>query len=90
MKLYQFKFLNETEQAEAIKACGVYLGERIEENYTFKLFQIDDFYVEEKWHTAFNERRELTSFVSVQNLQPYLDVMDLTLLVSAKENFNKN
>ena len=90
MKLYQFKFLNEVEQAEAIKARGVYLAERIEENYTFKLFQIDDFYVEEKWHTAFNERRALTSFVSIQNLQPYLDVMDLTLLVPAKENRDKN
>ena len=86
MKLYQFKFLNEAEQAEAIKARGVYLAERIEENYTFKLFQIDDFYVEEKWHTAFNERRALTSFVSIQNLQPYLEVIDLTSLIAAQRS----
>ena len=90
MKLYQFKFLNEAEQSEAIKARGVYIGERIEENYTFKLFQIDDFYVEEKWHTAFNERRALTSYVSIQNLQSYLEVVDLTSLVAAKESHNKN
>jgi hypothetical protein len=85
MKLYQFKFLDEVEQLEAIKLQGVYLAERREENYTFKLFQIDDFYVEEKWHTAFNERRALNPFVSVQQLQPYLEVMDLTSLLAAKE-----
>lgn len=89
MKLYQFKFLNDAEQAEAIKVRGIYLGERTEENYTFKLFQIDDFYVEEKWHTAFNERRALTSFVSIQNLQPYLEVMDLTSLLVTKESHDK-
>ena len=90
MKLYQFKFLNEAEQAETIKMHGIYLGERTEEQYTFKLFQIDDFYVEEKWHTAFNERRALTSFVSIQNLQPYLEVMDLTSLVAIKESRDNN
>ncbi len=90
MKLYQFKFLNEAEQTETIKLQGVYLGERSEEQYTFKLFKIDDFYVEEKWHTAFNERRELISFISVQQLQAYLEVMDLTSIISADKNHNAN
>ena len=78
MELYQFKFLDEAMQIETIKMQGVYLGERIEDKFTYKLYQIKDFYVEEKWHTAFNERRELLSFVSVDKLQPYLEVMDLS------------
>lgn len=83
MKLYEFNLLNTNEQADAIKFKAAFIGERKEEKYTYKLYQIDDFYIEEKWHTAFNERREVSSFMSIAKLQPYLEVMDVTsLLVS--------
>ena len=83
MKLYEFNLLNTNEQADAMKSRAAFIGERKEEKYTYKLYQIDDFYIEEKWHTAFNERREVASFMSIAKLQPYLEVMDVTsLLVS--------
>ena len=80
MKLYQFKLLDISEQNTILQTQAVYLGERSEEQYTFKLYQIDDFYVEEMWHVPFNERRALT-FVSVDRLQPYLEVIDISTLL---------
>ena len=81
MKLYQFKLLDISEQNTILQTQGVYLGERNEEQYKFKLYQIDDFYVEEKWHVPFNERRALTTFVSAERLQLYLEVIDISRLL---------
>jgi hypothetical protein len=87
MKLYEFNLLNTAEKVETLRLKAAYIGERTEEKYTFKLYQIDNFYVEEKWHTAFNECREILSFTSVNGLQPYLEVIDVTsLLVATGEN----
>ena len=82
MKLYEFNLLNTEEKVETIKLKAAYIGERKEEKYTFKLYQIDNFYVEEKWHTAFNDRREILSFMSIAGLQPYLEVIDITSLLA--------
>ncbi|HVX27344.1 MAG TPA: hypothetical protein VHB70_13430 [Parafilimonas sp.] len=88
MKLYEFNLLNTNEQADAIKSKAAFIGERKEEKYTYKLYQIDDFYIEEKWHTAFNERREVSSFMSITKLQPYLEVMDVTSLLLSVNRTN--
>jgi hypothetical protein len=77
MKLYEFKLLDEAEQITAMSEQGVYLGERVEEEYTYKLYQIDEFYVEEQWHTKFNVRRAFISFIAQEKLEPYLDDIDL-------------
>ncbi len=89
MKLYEFNLLNTEEKVETIKSKAAYIGERKEEKYTFKLYQIDNFYVEEKWHTAFNERREILSFMSINGLQPYLEVIDITSLLVSANNSDK-
>ena len=80
MTLYQFKLLSASEQMDSIFTIGVYLGERRDGDYTYKLYQIDSFYVEEEWHTKFNVRRGYTSFISVEKLKPYLDTIDLSAL----------
>ncbi len=89
MKLYEFNLLNTEEKVETIKSKAAYIGERKEEKYTFKLYQIDNFYVEEKWHTAFNERRKILSFMSINGLQPYLEVIDITSLLVSANNSDK-
>jgi hypothetical protein len=81
MKLYEFNLLTTAEKVETIKSKAAYIAERKEEKYTFKLYQIDNFYVEEKWHTAFNECREILSFKAITGLQPYLEVIDVTSLL---------
>ena len=80
MKLYQFKLLDISEQNTILQTHGIYLGERIDGQYKFKPYQIDDFYVEEMWHVPFNERRAITTFVTVDKLQPYLEVIDISTL----------
>jgi hypothetical protein len=82
MKLYEFKLLTQCEQNVALELFAVFLGERREEQYTYKLYQIDDFYVEEAWFSPFNERRGIISFVSTEKLQPYLHVIDISRLLS--------
>ena len=86
MKLYEFTLLTTNEQAQIIKLSATYITERKEERYTFKLYQIDDFYIEEKWYTAFNERREISCFTSVAKLQPYFEVIDITSLLGCTGN----
>lgn len=80
MTLYKFKLLDEAEQITAMWELSVYLGERVDGEYTFKLYQIDDFYVEEQWHTKFNVRRAFISFIAPERLAPYLDNIDLKSL----------
>jgi hypothetical protein len=82
MKLYEFKLLDEAEQMTAMWERGVYLGERIDGEYTFKLYQIDEFYIEEQWHTKFNVRRAFISFIAQEKLEPYLDTIDVANLIT--------
>ena len=87
MTLYQFKLLERSEQIEMISKQAVYLTERIDGDYTYKLYQLDTFYIEEEWHTKFNERRSYNSFISEEQLTPYLKNIDLSsLLISSKED----
>lgn len=82
MELYQFKLLTESEQNEILNTKARCLAERLEEHYSYKLYQIDSFYIEEKWHVIFNERRAIASFVSLEALQPYLEVIDISTLLN--------
>ncbi|HEY2728094.1 MAG TPA: hypothetical protein VGI61_13035, partial [Parafilimonas sp.] len=76
MTLYQFILLDYSEQTKIIAQHAVYLNERIDGDYTYKLYQIDKFYIEERWHTKFNERRSFDSFNSEEKLKPYLKFID--------------
>jgi len=79
MSLYQFIALDETEQIETIWDKGVYLGERKDMLHLYKLYQIDGFYVEEKWDIALNTRRGFITFNSMERLEPYLRKIDIIL-----------
>lgn len=72
MTLYQFKLLESREQIITINEHAVFLADRIDGDYTYKLYQLDSFYVEEQWHTKFDERRSYISFISQELLQPYM------------------
>ncbi len=87
MTLYQFKLLEQSEQLDLIAQQAVYLTERIDGNYTYKLYQLGMFYIEEEWHTKFNDKRSVVSFISEERLLPYLHAIDLSSLpVSLKRN----
>lgn len=80
MTLFQFKLLDKQEQIDLIDTSATFLAERIDDNYTYKLLQIDSFYIEEGWHTIFNERRSFTAFIAEERLKPYLQMIDLSSL----------
>ena len=71
MTLLQFKFLDESGQKLIIQEQGKYLSERIDGDYTYKLYQLNNFYIEEQWHTKFNVVRNVTSFINQDQLKGY-------------------
>ena len=78
MTLYQYKALQEGEQATVLWDKGVFLGERSYEEHRILLYQIDGFYVEVFYHQEQNKLVRLRSFRIVDQLRPYLERMDIT------------
>jgi hypothetical protein len=66
------------EQLQAIWHLGEFIGRRSEGKYCVTLFQIGSFYVELFYHASTNEFIELRSFVSTDQLLPYLNTVDLS------------
>jgi hypothetical protein len=77
MTLYQYNYLDEAEQHEAIWEHGVHIGERLEGEYKIILYQIFSFYVELFYHMEFNVLRRLRSFSSTECLDAYIQQFDL-------------
>lgn len=84
MTLYDFIRLDEMEQMDAVWD-GVLLGEREDEQYKIKLYQIDSFYVE-AYYGKDNPSvvREFRPFASTNPLAPYLDQINISDLLSKK------
>lgn len=77
MTLYQYKQLDNTDQACVLWNKGVYLGELSNPQHKIALYQIEGFYVEVFYDTADNVIKRLRSFSSVDQLKPYLDKIDI-------------
>ena len=76
MTLYEFNGLDEMEQAEAVWD-GVFVADREDEEHRILLYQVDSFYVEVYFHKVFQVIRKYKSFSSTEQLQPYLNQIDL-------------
>lgn len=72
MTLYQFKQLDEMEQAEALWDAAQ-IGTYTDETYQYTCYQIDAFYVETKRHIEFDVLHGLRSFTNPDLLKPYLN-----------------
>ena len=81
MTLYDYKLLDEIEQAEVLWERGVHLGERTDGEHGIVLYQIEGFYVEVFYHEEHNTIKRIRSFKSVDQLRPYLDVININNLV---------
>jgi hypothetical protein len=81
MTIYQYKVLQEKEQAEVLWEMGVHLGERFDGEHKILLYQIEGFYVEVFYHQEQNKLVRLRSFRNVDQLRPYLERMDITQLL---------
>lgn len=78
MTIQEFDCLDETGQLEVIWDKGVHLGTRRTGLYTYHLYQVETFYVEEKLHGAWQIRKRLRSFVNTSLLDPYLEQIDIS------------
>jgi hypothetical protein len=76
MTLYEFNLLSENDQAEVVWS-GSHIGERTENEYEILLYQVDGFYVEVFYHKEQNQIVRFRSFSSLNQLNPYLEQIDL-------------
>ena len=81
MTLYQYKALDQTDQACVLWNKGVFLGERSNTEYTIALYPVEGFYVEVFYHQEKNSIERLRSFRSVYQLRPYLEKISVQELI---------
>jgi len=75
MTLYQFNALDEAEQQEALWEKGVHIAERDAGEWRLILYQIEAFYVEVWYQREDNYILKYRSFLSMEQLEPYLPVL---------------
>jgi len=80
MTVTDFTHLDETQQAEALLARGIFLTERLYKNFIIFLYQLDNFYVEVYHNLKFNVMQGMRSFEDDEALEPYLDTIDISCL----------
>lgn len=80
MTVTDFTYLDETQQAEALLARGIFLTERLYKNFIIFLYQLDNFYVEVYHNLKFNVMQGMRSFEDDEALEPYLDTIDISCL----------
>ena len=69
------------------KACitwkkGVHVGYRSQGSFYMSLYRLDNFYVEIQYHTCHDGIACIHSFVCEDELQPYLEQVNLSELLS--------
>lgn len=69
--------MDEMEQMEAIWD-GVFIADREDNEHEILLYQVDSFYVEVYYCKEHNAIRKFRAFSSIDQLDPYLDKIDLT------------
>lgn len=69
--------LDEIEQADIIQETGVMIGKRKDEYHNILLFQVEGFYAEIYYHSHFNVIIKIKTFSNTNNLEPYLQAINL-------------
>lgn len=79
MTVYDFDDMDELERYEAVRDFGVLVAERIDTTYKYKLFQIDNFYVENRFHIEYGVTNQQIAFTADDDeyIEPYLDKLSL-------------
>ena len=83
MTLCEFNAMDRSGQAEAVWN-GVHILARHDEQHSILLYQIDSFYVEVYYHRKHNKIERFRSFSNTDQLQPYLNLIDINELINIK------
>jgi hypothetical protein len=81
MRMKDFSVLDQSDQLEHIMIRGVFLADRYTDEFTLILYGLDNFYVELYFHPQTNEMAWIKSFDNTDELEPYLQEIDLSPLV---------
>lgn len=78
MGIYEFNQLPLDGQEKLVREDGIFLTNRLEQNFGFTLYSLFDFYVEVHLNNEINEIEKIRTFKSIEPLTPYLDEIELT------------
>lgn len=82
MTLDEFTRLNETTQARTLLERGIFLTDRLYKNFSIILYQLDNFYVEVYHNLRFDILQGMRCFEDDDALQPYLESIDISCLIT--------
>ena len=80
--MQQFNNLSKQEQQNQLLKEGTFLAEREDGPFRVMLYQLDGFYVEVYFFNLYNKVAFLQSFSDTDVLEPYLQQMDMSSLLS--------
>ena len=81
MTMYDFQLLPEQQQIEILYRDGVYIGKRRDGVSIILLYQLESFYVEVYYRKYRSHIKQLYCFESTDQLDPYLEQIDVENLV---------
>lgn len=80
MGIYEFNLLELDQQKKLVWKDGIFLTNRKEQSLGLSLYRLFDFYAEVHLNNDTSEIEKIRTFKSVEQLDPYLDEIDLTEL----------
>lgn len=72
-----FERLDTSSQFLILWRYGVFLYERDDDHFKYRLYQLDCFYVEEKWNRSTNFRESIFAFTNIEYLDLYLSRIEI-------------
>ena len=81
--LFEFSCLTKKEKIEVLCEHSVCLCERPHAAFRIVLYQINNFYVEIKYHKLNNSIAEFQLFKNTRMLEPYLTQIDISYILAA-------
>jgi hypothetical protein len=82
MQLSVFRRLSPKKQHQLVATMGSLLCERKTKNFLIYLYQLDGFYIELFFFKESGEFATMKPFDNLDELAPYLEVIDLTYLLN--------
>jgi hypothetical protein len=80
MGIYEFNILELEQQKGLVLKDAIFLTNRIEQNFGLSLYKLFDFYTEVHLNNDTNKIEKVRAFKGIEQLDPYLDELDLTEL----------
>lgn len=77
MTIWEFSIMEKEDQEIVLDKHGTFLATREEDGFIFDLYKMNSFYVEFFYFTNDHGKIVVRCFNSVEELKPYLDIINL-------------